>query len=788
MSTIPIIKFRNPHLLSIEKIEVITTLRVYGVILLTLGLSVISAAAVPPATEGAKRAKPMIPDLNWEPRSDWVNVKTDITPAAVGDGMADDTAALQAALNSIKSGTTIYLPAGKYRITKTLDFNQERPLGVTIIGHGRSTVIRWDGESGGRILWVHGGAVHTRYVGLTWDGGGKAAVGIDHASKTFETEVTHQHEAFLNFTDAGIRIGYQDKESSADEKRMESAEMEYNNCLFQECRRGVAILNFNDYDNTFDGCEFRQCGTGVQDSHGNIYVRDSHFEESSIVDLSIGSEHASSVRRCTSTGSFRFIELTNFVISLTIQDCHVAGWKSAEGAIQLNGGPVMLFDCTFAESDGGGTPVQLETNEQRLLLSNNTVVGGGNMVKGGSQSNITTLPDGKRGGVIKSAAQSFLKETVVMPPKIFDAKRDFGAIGNGINEDTAALQKTIDAARQYGRGAVAYLPTGSYLLRNTLQITGANYTIAGSGFRTCIVWEGAAAGTIVSVVNPDHVTMEYLNVGSHDAGNMVCGVDIEQTGSEQPSHMTYNHVSVFGMYQKKPNTRGLWFTGLAHGSVVHMRHIQGNLRFNNAAQATILADTSYEGSVTVEGKDKSRDGFLGFQMRLSTLTTHGLYVRDNQSVVFTDYYIEQADDGLLIQGNEGDPEGRIVIQGAKIQSKAGPITIDNYAGTILFGHNQYYGSPTPAVISISGTRPLDLIFASNLIYKTTLEFRNGNKQARVSLISNQQKGQPKESKATLNDRFPEEVAAKTATMLDDLRRLGQTDIDLNYPELAETKK
>src|SRR5204863_9375969 len=31
-------------------------------------------------------APPQIPALQWEKRSDWVNVKTDVTPAAVGDG------------------------------------------------------------------------------------------------------------------------------------------------------------------------------------------------------------------------------------------------------------------------------------------------------------------------------------------------------------------------------------------------------------------------------------------------------------------------------------------------------------------------------------------------------------------------------------------------------------------------------------------------------------------------------------------------------------------------------
>ena len=247
-----------------------------------------------------------IPNLKWEQRSDWVNVKTDITPEAVGDGVADDTVALQEALNHVKAGSTVYLPAGTYRITRTLDFNQPRPTGVLLVGHGSATVIQWDGPAGGHMLWQHGGAPDSRYVGLTWNGNGKAAIGIDHASKTFETEVTHQHEAFLNFTDCGIRIG--SREAPPGERRQESAEIVYDNCLFENCGRGVAFILFNDYDNTFDGCEFRHCGIGIQDIHGNFYARNCHFVESSIVDFSVQSEHGSSIRRCTSVGSKCFID------------------------------------------------------------------------------------------------------------------------------------------------------------------------------------------------------------------------------------------------------------------------------------------------------------------------------------------------------------------------------------------------------------------------------------------------------------------------------------------------
>ena len=68
-----------------------------------------------------------LPNLDWPvKRSDWIDVKPDVTPAAKGDGIADDTPAIQAALNKpmAKGSTwkpkTIYLPPGTYRITQTL--------------------------------------------------------------------------------------------------------------------------------------------------------------------------------------------------------------------------------------------------------------------------------------------------------------------------------------------------------------------------------------------------------------------------------------------------------------------------------------------------------------------------------------------------------------------------------------------------------------------------------------------------------------------------------------------
>ena len=61
-----------------------------------------------------------------------------------------------------------------------------------------------------------------------------------------------------------------------------------------------------------------------------------------------------------------------------------------------------------------------------------------------------------------------------------DARRDFGAAGDGKADDTAAVQKTIDAARAHGKGALAYLPKGVCAVSATLEMTGSEYALGGS--------------------------------------------------------------------------------------------------------------------------------------------------------------------------------------------------------------------------------------------------------------------------------------------------------------------
>ena len=75
-----------------------------------------------------------LPVLNWEPRSDWINVRDF---GAKGDGRTDDTSALRKAFSGLENGVTIYLPPGEYlkelRFSHAMDLLRRTDLPLTDI-------------------------------------------------------------------------------------------------------------------------------------------------------------------------------------------------------------------------------------------------------------------------------------------------------------------------------------------------------------------------------------------------------------------------------------------------------------------------------------------------------------------------------------------------------------------------------------------------------------------------------------------------------------------------------
>lgn len=87
---------------------------------------------------------------------------------------------------------------------------------------------------------------------------------------------------------------------------------------------------------------------------------------------------------------------------------------------------------------------------------------------------------------------------------------DFGAVGDGVTDDTLSIQAAIDAIQTRGGGAV-FLNEGTFKVSSTLTITKSNTLLIGAGgdmphdggtgsdAATKIKWAGAINGTVVNV-------------------------------------------------------------------------------------------------------------------------------------------------------------------------------------------------------------------------------------------------------------------------------------------------
>ena len=740
-----------------------------------------------------------LPVLNWQQRSDWINVKTDVSPAAVGDGVQDDTAALQAALNrladTVGAPHVVYLPPGTYRITSTLTLT--KIMGVLIVGHGRSTRIVWDGAQDG-VMYDSNGVSRSRYVGLIWDGAGKAAVGIDHHSQTYyETRVRHQDEAFLNFTQAGIRAG--------NDQTIPSAEIMFRNCLFQHCDSGVAFLAWNDYDNDFDGCVFQGCGTAINCQKGNVYVRDCHFEGSSQADLTLCSQ-AHSIRRCTSFHSSQFITTLkeHATLELMVEDCRVDGWTSHDGAVTLAmRGPTTLFDCAFTNPPDNSPPIRL-TNPpnalQTLAISDVSSTGADHLVDKGPNSDIVQIPEGSRAGCLVSSSAQFFAQSETVPGKVFDAKRDFGAKGDGHADDTQAVLSAVQAARSAGNGAIAYLPAGNYVVTRTIPITGSGYTVGGSGFATLVHWRGADDGVVFAVRDPQNVTLEQMQILA--SAESVCRV--QQTSAGGPSSVVYDGIYVKssflgptsrggrnGHIEPGHEARALECVNLPADAVVHIKHFDGTVRLVNCGRAAILADFTVDGALHLLGTAPDT-GFLGFQSRSTAGNPCDLVVENNQSLVMGDFYSESTQKHILMTGSADPsvPPGHVTIHGIKVHTyDPEAITLNNYRGRFAYIGGLFAASTYNIVHT--GTAPVRIVLMSNTFWKGKPQIQT-DQGAKVTRIHNLVSGQDVsnltehlENVATPAEQpaASDGAAPGVATALDDFRTLGVWDLKLNHPHL-----
>lgn len=563
------------------------------------------------------------------PFASWLDVTS---LGAKGDGVADDSAALQAALDRLiadKDDRVVYLPAGTYRLTRTLTLRNV--LGVSLLGDDpERTRLVWDGPVDGTMLVVNGLA-YSRVGRLTFDGRGRAGIAVDQAwdgtRPHFDTGNAYEDDRFVDVK-YGIRGGVLDKgfaETTVVRAR-----------FIRNRMAGIALGNFNALDLWVWSSLFEDCGVGITNDPGagNYRVYGSVFRRSRTADLYMQNTGGFTARGNYSVGSRAFWlsgQAINHPSTLDIQDNTIVDPLDPLAIRIGNQGPGLLLDNRIRSLPRTAGPVVSWTS---LFGADVVSVGNTYTVTGAVHANgrMYALDDRVVARDAIAAAEPALPSTWPRAMRrVYDVPR--GA-------DTATIQKAIDTAVRDGSPRpVVHLPAGAFTIERTLVVPPSDVQIVGDGAMTILDWRGGAGQSLIRLEAPSRATLRELRARGATAGEGIVVPGLDRPGG-------------------RVHLEGVQLTGA----------LQSNLFLDRTGAARIqMVDIGHSGargaSIRAEGPGRSV-----IESGASSGTTLAYRVSGGASLLARDIWYEgPADDGFT-HVSDG---GRFTLQGARVATPAG---------------------------------------------------------------------------------------------------------------------
>lgn len=179
---------------------------------------------------------------------------------------------------------------------------------------------------------------------------------------------------------------------------------------------------------------------------------------------------------------------------------------------------------TFTVAPPLSSSIEIMTNETGVINSGNAT----------AISYTLTAP-----GAVQQTVQTKLEQYVSV--------KDFGAVGDGVADDTAAIQAAIDAAEN----GELYFPAGDYKITSSISIPG-RITVRGAGVRQTIITCYNCDGFTVPA-GTSFVTMTDFTIGQDvrytTTPNALVGVSVNGIPASQCYWHTYRNVFIDGFQE-----------------------------------------------------------------------------------------------------------------------------------------------------------------------------------------------------------------------------------------------
>ncbi len=556
----------------------------------------------------------------------WMDLKKDF--GAVGDGVADDTSALQNAFDRLKADgrnnaadCVLFIPSGNYRITKSLELlgtSHFEANGFEIIGEDPSnTTIFWDGNIG--YPMIRFGGWYCKVSRVTLDGEGKAETGILWGPR-FSIFSELSDVTFRNL-DVGVQGGIIDASGIDSVTTLR--------CKFIRCAKaGISIENWNSLNWFVWDSVFEYCGRAVTNvfGAGTFHVYNCLIYKSSIADFGINMPENISLRGNTSIQSRSFCTTLNssHCLMLTIEGnkiydplatpINAIGTTSLsfyDNLVKYNQTPSIAMNHSQSSLLATGNTFTsdnpISSNEDSILFENEIVEG--NSV----QIEYPKLPK----------TPKFISRTVFEVPQY--------------SEDEE-IQSIIDqAASLIGQRPIIHFQSGTYYIKRTLMIPeNADMQFCGEdSTRTTLSWSGPNNGLLMKINGPSQVRLHNLHIYGPtiylDEGNETNGHGILIDNCDQLNSRVFIE-QVYFSDEHDTNTGD----ALSVDKILNLDLSLLNTQFYNQFLNIIVTGN---GDLT---SSRNSSGRVSLFSGVNTITTGGCYaINDGGRLVVKDTRYEQ---------------------------------------------------------------------------------------------------------------------------------------------------
>ncbi|MFG2970914.1 glycosyl hydrolase family 28-related protein [Streptomyces sp. NPDC048288] len=461
---------------------------------------------------------------------DWA-VATDAAYGATGNGTTDDTAALQAAVNAAAAAQkTLYIPKGTYIVSTPISIPAGE--GMAIVGSGWGTSIKLKNSSNCYVFAMTAADTRITMRDMTIDGnctgqGTTGSSGGINAAGAVASCFDNIH--FTACRDDALYLGGQTGGAFGHNNRVIG-------CLFDQSMSstgpGRGIHMDSSDENQILACDFEYLGGAgtnpamVYDQAGTQFISDCNFVNGAhdVIGVKVQDTKSTKITGCNFDG------LAGTAIFLAAQRCVVTSCT--------------IFSVGHAGTAGAASGIHLEYATAGNIVSDNVITS--DPTNGVSRTAIREASDGGSGGNIISENQIITTGTWSYAALDLSGKnsqvlgnvgggrtgnqttfinvKDYGAVGDGTTDDTAAIQAALNAVP--ANGATVLIPTATFKITSPLTASITGTELIGLGHASRILFDGSVATTAIQASGNIRLFVRDMRISQTNASHVGTAVDI----------------------------------------------------------------------------------------------------------------------------------------------------------------------------------------------------------------------------------------------------------------------